>query len=226
MAGANDHLTKEHLGRLVPAVRRELRDAEARAAHRQEEENEMAAQLEGMNALQQSLLTPYPLETRLTTITSGIVKYFNADSCRIWMLRPGDLCQRGCVHSEADEGLCVSCMQDKCLHLVASSGCDTHNDDKGHRRVPFGFQTIGRIASGDEHRVLIQDAGNAPRDRACQLELVSFAGYQLRVPRGNPIGVLALFSKRPILPSEDAMLGELGNVVARAIQQAAEEEAL
>ena len=55
---------------------------------------------------------------------------------------------------------------------------------------------------------------------------MSFAGYQLRVPGGQTIGVLALFAKHPISADEDAMLDGLSSTAALVIQQAATEDAL
>jgi PAS domain S-box-containing protein len=55
---------------------------------------------------------------------------------------------------------------------------------------------------------------------------VSFAGYQLKIPGGETIGVLALFAKHPILSAEDTMLDGLGSNAARIVQQAIAEEEL
>lgn len=195
----------------------------------EEERAIMARQLEGINILQESLLKSAALETKLTGITNGVVQYFNADFCRIWVIRPGDRCQ-SCMHSETIEGKIICSHRDKCLHLLASSGRYTHIDGKEHSRVPFGFYKIGRIASGDVHKFLIKDVANEPQvhnhEWARSLGLASFAGYQLRVPGRESIGVLALFSKQTILPSEDAMLDGLSSAIALTIQRAAAEEAL
>jgi PAS domain S-box-containing protein len=196
----------------------------------EEERAVMARQMEGVNALQQSLLKAAPLEAKLTDVTSGVVQYFNADVCRIWTIRPGDLCERGCMHAEMSEGPRVCRDRDKCLHLRASSGRYTHIDGKAHGRVPFGCYKIGELASGNAHKFLVRDAMNDPsvhdREWARDLELASFAGYQLRVPGGEVIGILALFSKHAILPAEDAMLDGLSSAVALAIQQANADDAL
>jgi diguanylate cyclase (GGDEF)-like protein/PAS domain S-box-containing protein len=196
----------------------------------EEERATMAWQQEGVNLLQRALLKPVPLEAKLAGITDGIVHYFDADFCRIWLIRPGDLCAQGCIHATAMEELHVCRQRDKCLHLLSSSGRYTHIDGAVHRRVPFDCYKIGQIASGEAHKFLTNEVGRDPRihDRAWanHLGLVSFAGYQLRVPEGQTIGVLALFSKRPILPAEDAMLDGLSSAVALTVQQAAAENAL
>jgi len=196
----------------------------------EEERQKTLHRQQGISLLSQSLLAAGPLEGKLKTVTDNIVRLFDADFCRIWLIRPGDLCERGCVHAEVHEGPHVCRYRDRCLHLLASSGRYTHTDGKGHRRVPFGCYKIGRVASGQEHKFLTNDAVNDPRVHnhqwARELGLVAFAGYQLRAPGGETLGVLALFAKHPISPEEDAMLDALSSAVALVAQQAAAETAL
>ncbi|MCE5339957.1 MAG: PAS domain S-box protein [Planctomycetaceae bacterium] len=195
-------------------------------------EDEMKKMLQwqqGINILQQSLLAQVLLDDKLKTITDSIVKIFDADFCRIWLIRPGDKCQ-DCVHGEANEGTHVCRYRDKCLHLLASSGRYTHIDGKVHRRVPFGCYKIGLVASGEEHKFLTNDVQNDPRVHnnqwARELGLKSFAGYQLKVPGGETLGVLALFAKHTILPAEDAILDGLSNAAAFVVQQSVADEAI
>jgi PAS domain S-box-containing protein len=184
----------------------------------------------GVSRLQQSLLAPAPLEDKLRKVTDAIVREFDADFCRIWLIGPGDLCERGCPHAEMHEGPHVCRHRDRCLHLLASSGRYTQIDGRGHRRVPLGCYKIGGLASGEEAKFLTNDVPNDPNvhDRAWarELGLVSFAGYQLRTPGEETLGVLALFAKHPILADEDAMLDGLGSTVAVVVKQALAEEAL
>ena len=184
----------------------------------------------GVNRLQHRLLSPAPLENKLRQVTDAIVRLFDADFCRIWLIRPGDLCERGCPHAEVREGPHVCRRRERCLHLLASSGRYTHIDGPGHRRVPFGCYKIGRVASGEDPKFVCNDVRNDPSIHnqawARELGLESFAGYQLRTPLGETLGVLALFAKHPIQADEDAMLDGLGNTVARVVSQAGVEEAL
>ncbi|MDD5422492.1 MAG: PAS domain S-box protein [Candidatus Omnitrophica bacterium] len=194
-----------------------------------ENEREMTLKWqEDVNALRQSLLVPSPLEHKLKVITDSAVRIFNADFCRIWLTRPGDLCDKGCVHAKVTDGPHVCRFRNKCLHLVASSGRYTHIDGKGHARVPFGCYKIGLVASGEEHKFLTNDVPNDPRvhdhEWARELGLVSFAGYQLKNTSGDTFGVMALFAKHPILPAEDAMLYSLSVTISFVVQQAAAAE--
>ncbi|MFA6186069.1 MAG: PAS domain S-box protein [Phycisphaerae bacterium] len=184
---------------------------------------------QGVNIIQQSLLVQAPLEDKLKILTDSIVRIFDADFCRIWLIRPGDICQ-DCVHGEAKEGTHICHNHDRCLHLLASSGRYTSIDGRVHRRVPFGCYKIGLVASGEEHKFLTNDVQNDPRVHnnqwARELGLKSFAGYQLKIPGGETLGVLALFAKHPILPAEDAMLDGLSSTAAFIVQQVVADNAL
>ncbi|MBI5819631.1 MAG: PAS domain S-box protein [Verrucomicrobia bacterium] len=196
----------------------------------EEEREKILRWRQGVNQLQQSLLVPAPLEDKLKLVTDGIVQLFEADFCRIWLIRPGDLCELGCVHAELKLGPHVCRYRDRCLHLMASSGRYTHIDGKGHSRVPFDAYKIGRIASCKDRKFLTNDVTNDPRihnhEWARGLGLISFAGYQLRIPGVKTLGVLALFARHLILPIEDAQLDSLSSTLAQVIQHAQAEEAL
>jgi signal transduction histidine kinase len=183
-----------------------------------------------VDQLQQRLLGPAAFEEKIRSITDGIVRVFNVDFCRIWLTRPGDRCERGCVHASAENGSHVCRHRDNCLHLVASSGRYTHIDGKSHARIPFGRYKIGIIASGSKHKFLTNDVINDPgvhdREWAREFGLVSFAGYQLRVEKGEPIGVLALFAKHPISDAEDAILDGLSVSAAFVAQKNAVDSVL
>lgn len=185
---------------------------------------------ERLNRLLQSLLAPGPLAQKLKLVTDGVVEIFGADFCRIWCIGQGDLCEQGCMHAEEDNGVHICTMRNKCLQLIASSGRYTHTDGMVHRRVPFGAYKIGLVAAGEEHRFLTNDAAHDPRvhnhDWVRKLGLVSFAGYQLRPPDGETLGVLALFSTHAITTEEDTQLDMLGATTAQVIRAAQTESAL
>jgi signal transduction histidine kinase/CheY-like chemotaxis protein len=132
------------------------------------------------------------------------------------------MCDAGCIHARVQEGPHVCRYRDRCLHLIASSGRYTHIDGETHRRVPFGCYKIGRIAAGDEPKLLTNDLVNDPRihDPAWvkELGLVSFAAYRILSVEGNPAGVLALFSKHEISKEEDSFLETLSGTISQVIQ--------
>jgi two-component system sensor histidine kinase/response regulator len=196
----------------------------------EEARRQVTTRLEKVNRLQQALFGQGELSAKLRSITDAVVEIFDADFCRIWITKPGDRCESGCVHATVTEGPHVCRYRDRCLHLMASSGRYTHTDGEVHRRVPFGCYKIGRVAAAEEHKFLTNDVTHDPRVHnhqwAEQLGLVSFAGYQLRPPGGETLGVLALFSQRAISPEEDALLETLSHTTARVLQTARVQEAL
>jgi PAS domain S-box-containing protein len=183
-----------------------------------------------LNLLQQSLLSPGKLEQKLKKITDSVVDIFAADLCRIWITDFGDLCDDGCIHASVTDGPHVCHHKDRCLRLIASSGRYTHTDGEIHQRVPYGCYKIGRIASEQGQRFLTNDLQSDPliynHEWAKENGLVSFAGYQLRPPGGDALGVLALFSKQYITGEEDAQLNILSNTVTQVIQTARADEEL
>ena len=184
---------------------------------------------EKINRLNEALLISNNLIDKLKLITDNVVDIFDADFSRIWLIKPGDLCDSGCPHAKVVEGPHVCLYKAKCLHLVASSGRYTHIDG-GHDRVPFGCYKIGTVASGEEPKFLTNDVVNNPRvhdhEWAQIIGLVSFAGYRLLSGEGEVIGVLALFSKKAIAPEEDALLENIAGTTAQVIQTASAEDAL
>jgi hypothetical protein len=184
---------------------------------------------ERLNRLEQALLGPGEISQKLKIITGGVVEIFGADFCRIWRLGPGDLCEHGCMHAAVTEGPHVCKSRDQCLHLLSSSGRYTRTDGAVYRRVPVCAYKIGPLASGQEYKLLNNNVAGDHQIHnpqwARELGLVSFAGYQIRPPGGETLGVLALFSKKTITPEEDAQLGALSTSVARVINAAFADEA-
>ena len=187
------------------------------------ERNRLQQRIARLSALKEQLLGPSDLGEKLKLITDAVVEVFGADFARIWLLDEGDLCEKGCRHAGVTEGPGVCRDRSRCLHLAASSGRYTAINGS-HRRVPLGCYKIGRIASGEEPKFVTNDVPHDPRvhDRqwAASLGLVSFAGYRVLSPEGTPLGVLALFSKRPIDAGEEALLEDLANTTAQVIRRA------
>jgi PAS domain S-box-containing protein len=231
-AGAWDYVIKEHVMRLGPAILSSLEQNRLRYESKLAElaRSRLLQYQEQFNELYQALLAPGELEAKLKMITAGVVEILGVDFCRIWVIAPGDLCEHGCIHVSLNEGRDVCKFRARCLHLIASSGRYTHTDGAVHRRVPFGAFKIGRVASGQDHKFLTNDVANDPLVHnhawARELTLVSFAGYQIRPPDGETLGVLALFSKRAITPEEETQLDTLSCTVARVIGAAQVEKAL
>ncbi len=176
---------------------------------------------QGLNRIYDDILRTDDLHQRLSIITQGIVDTFDADFCRIWIIKPGDICGDGCIHAKVARAIHPCLDSSKCLHLAASSGRYT-SIQGSHKRVPFGYYKIGRIASGLEKKFLTNNVTSDPRvhnhEWAERLGLKAFVGYQLRDSMGGTIGVLALFSRHTISQDEYAILENVANTTGYIIQ--------
>jgi len=182
------------------------------------------------NALQELLLQPNPIEQKLKLVTEAVVRIVGADFARIWVIKPGDLCEAGCIHAQAAEGPHACRFRDNCLHLMASSGRYTHTDGRDHSRIPFGCYKSGKLAAGEGAKFLTNDVTNDPcvhnHTWAKELGLVSFAGYRLVDTGGTPLGVLALFSKQAISAEEDSLLEGIAHATCHVLHSERAEAAL
>ncbi len=182
-----------------------------------------------INTLKEYLLDHSGLEEKLMRITNDVVKIFNADFCRIWLIKPGDLCETGCIHAEVTEGPHICRFRERCLHLMASSGRYSHIDGD-HRRVPFGCYKIGLLAGGIHPKLLTNDVMRDKRihdhDWAGNLGLVSFAGYKLLSSDAIPIGILALFSKQMIFREDEILIDGIASTTSQVIQTSGAEDEL
>ncbi|MEI8311766.1 MAG: ATP-binding protein, partial [Verrucomicrobiota bacterium] len=186
--------------------------------------------LRELNALGELLMLPNPIEKKFKHVTDTVVRVFGADFARIWIIKPGDLCNIGCPHAQLAEGPHMCRFRDKCLHLLASSGRYTHTDGGVHARVPFGCYKIGKIATGEEFGFLTNEATTDPRVHdhawAKELGLTSFAGYCLTDAASNPVGVLALFSKQSISKNQNLLLRGFAHLAALTLIASRAEEKL
>jgi diguanylate cyclase (GGDEF)-like protein/PAS domain S-box-containing protein len=187
-------------------------------------------QLNDLNELQNLLLHPNTIQQKLQSVTENIVQMMGADFVRIWIIKPGDRCETGCMHAQVTDGPHACHLRERCLHLMSSSGRYTDTDSKMHGRVPFGSYKIGRIASGEEAEFLTNALTTDPRIHnrawAKELGLVSFAGYRLVDSIGAPLGVLALFSQQVISAEQDTFLHGIAQIVSQVLLAAQVEDKL
>ena len=150
----------------------------------------------------------------LARITAGLIEELGAALARVWLVGPGDACT-----SCAQAATCAH--RERCLHLRASAGLSTRLDG-GHRRVPLGALKIGQIAVA-VRPVLTNDLEGDPRitDKAWVRAhgLASFAGYPLAF-RGELLGVLAVFGRRPLSSEELGRLALFASQASVAIKNA------
>ena len=145
------------------------------------------------------------LKTILGECSEAIVRHLDAAFARIWTL-DGD---------------------GKMLELQASAGMYTHLDGP-HSRIPMGQFKIGMIAQ-ERKAHLTNDVLNDPRisNRAWAEKegMASFAGYPLSVG-DRTVGVLAMFSRKPVTPETTETLASGADLIAQGIERKRAQEAL
>lgn len=154
------------------------------------------------------------LQLVLTTITQGLVDELDAAFSRIWLLGPGDLCSD--CHKATD---CTNRV--RCLHLEASAGIYTNLHGE-YRRIPLGALKIGKIAQGWGALYtndVLEDDRLPNKQWMKENHLKSFAGFPLTF-RGELLGVLAMFGRRPLSEDEFGRMAVFAHEAAIAIKNA------
>jgi PAS domain S-box-containing protein len=145
------------------------------------------------------------LKTILRECSEAIVRHLDAAFARIWTL--------------SDDG--------QVLELQASAGMYTHLDGP-HSYIPMGRFKIGMIAQERKPHLtnnVLNDSRITDRAWAEKEGMASFAGYPLSVG-DRRIGVLAMFSRKPVTPETTEALASSADLIAQGIERKHAQEAL
>lgn len=198
----------------------ELQNREEQLQHQSDTERIINHELLAINELQRALYLARTAEDVARVVSDALVQRFDAHFARVWLKRPGDLCNACAL---ADH--CPA--HTECLHLISSSGCYTHVDGP-HRRVPLGAFKIGLIAQGRGKTIsndVVHDERVHDRPWAQREGLVSFAGLPL-TRDGRIIGVMAMFSRKPLADHRLETLDILAQLCCSALANVEQIEAL
>src|SRR5438874_2635176 len=206
-AGAQDFLTKGNLRRLIPAIERELREAEVRRErHRgQTALLERARLAELTSDVGIALTQSGGLRAMLQLCAEALVRHLDVALARIWTL------------DDAGE----------VLELQASAGMYTHIDG-AHSHVPLGCYKIGVIARDRRPQLTNQVVGDPQihdQEWVRREGLVAFAGYPL-VLHDRVLGVMAMFARHALSEFVPKALGSVASVVTVGIERKRAEQAL
>jgi len=89
---------------------------------RENEHKKIEERLSALNSLKEQIIRTSNFMDNLKLITDGVVDIFDAYFARIWIVKEGDLCEKGCVHSKVTEKYCFCRHRHHCLHLLVCSG--------------------------------------------------------------------------------------------------------
>src|SRR5216117_3557706 len=206
-AGAQDFLTKGNLRRLIPAIERELRDAEVRRERRRAQTAllERARLAELTSDVGIALTQGTDLRAMLQLCAAALVRHLDVAFARIWTLD--------------DAG--------RVLELQASAGMYTHING-AHSRVRLGQYEIGAIARERRPHLTNQVVGDPQvhdQEWARREGLVAVAGYPL-VVHDRVLGVVAMFARHPLSEFLPKALASMASAVAVGIERKRAEEAL
>ena len=138
------------------------------------------------------------LREMLQKCSEALVEYLGAALGRIWTLNPVD----------------------NVLELQASAGLYTHIDGP-HGRIALGQYKIGLIAQERKPHLtnaVIGDPLIHDQEWAKREGLVSFAGYPLLIDN-HVVGVIGLFSRKPMTEVSLAAVGSVADAIALGIQR-------
>jgi len=206
-AGAQDFITKGNLRRLIPAIERELRDAEVRRERRRGQTAllERARLAELTSDVGVALTQGGGVRAMLQLCAEALVRHLDVALARVWTLD--------------DAG--------QILELQASAGMYTHIDG-AHSRVPLGRYKIGAIARERRPQLTNQVVGDPQihdQEWVRREQLVAFAAYPLMV-HDRVLGVMAMFARHALSEFVPKALGSVASAVAVGIERKRAEEAL
>ena len=130
---------------------------------------------------------------------------------RVWRLRPGDICPTCALRAECRD-------RTTCLHLVTSAGLSTRLDGP-FRRFPIGAREVGKVVSTAKPFIAndsLEALGLADPSWLALHGVRGFAAFPLRRD-GASVGVLALFSRRPLEPDDVRGLTAAAELLALAL---------
>ena len=164
-----------------------------------------------------------PLDDILGLITRRLTERPYVALARIWLIKPGDLCDTCRFREECPD-------QISCLHLVASagkpqdeSGEDWSGKDGDFRRFPLGVRKVGKIGETGKPVVVMdleKDSQWIARPEWAKKEGIrSFAGQPL-IFKGMNQGVIAMFSRIPLAQENIDWLRLIADHAAAAIANA------
>jgi signal transduction histidine kinase/CheY-like chemotaxis protein len=153
------------------------------------------------------------LDRALSLIADQIAADLGAPTCKIWVVKRGDICDRCPLAS-----ICTN--RQMCMHLAAASGAAI---DKEYPRAPLALFSPSLLArggaldfndpngTGERLFGLQHGAQNEGRD--------SYALYPLRGSSGT-VGLIGVFNHRPIEQDEISKLRRLAPAAVAAVRMA------
>ncbi len=181
-----------------------------------------------LNKLQTDLVKPGTIEKKIRNISRTITESSNIDFAFIWLLRPGDLCNKGCVHGKTDLSKEHCIKEKKCFHLISKPNQNPGTDDE-FKRIPYGSLDLAYFFADSSGKFIInnlESESSIDIKKLVALGIKSLASFRLSNSQGESNGLLTLFSKRSISSEIESYLESIANLTSQIIINANSEEAL
>jgi transcriptional regulator with GAF, ATPase, and Fis domain len=160
-------------------------------------------EFESMKELLLGIARERSVDRLLNLIARGLARRPHTALARIWLIRPGDICDACAMEPECPD-------HRSCLHLVASDGqsladpeADWTRTSGRFSRIPLGAHRIGRavVRNRPEEIVDIRSdiAWITDPDWVASEAIIGFAGYPIS-HQTDVHGALALFTRIPLVP--------------------------
>ena len=183
----------------------------------------MSLAAEPLLSLAVTVTSELRVESVLRNIVQGLASQPGVALTRIWLLPPADLCGSGQGPSRSPE-------QTEYLRLVASAGTPVNSPGEdwsflqGHfSRLPLNVGKVGQVAANRNpihiRDLLPQNDWVLRPEWAKREGIRSFAGHPL-VFRNSLLGVIGVFSRKPLTEQESTWLGLFANQAAVAVANA------
>ncbi|MBI5057928.1 MAG: PAS domain-containing protein [Nitrospirae bacterium] len=171
-----------------------------------EEELKERMQLAELNAeVALSLAKSIALQNALQRCAESLVKYLDASFARIWTFN----------------------IEENVLELQCSAGIYTHTNGF-HSRIPFGQYKIGMIAKNLSPHLtnnILDDPLVHNQEWVRKEGMTAFAGHPL-VVENRLVGVMAVFSRKPLSATAVKALASIADVIAIGIERKRAEDEL
>ena len=183
--------------------------------------------LNGLHDIRGRLNDEGSLDSKLRLISDEAVRLLGVGVVRIWMLRPGDRCYRGCPFAAPyAEYPCLD--RTSCLHLVSISRSDPLND-WDLDRIPAKMFARGGLTTGEVSCLVSDDVAQDPRlsEYAWPDEpRIWLAAYRIADRQGGVMGAIALTRASPIREPEEVLLAGLAETASPIMYRGLAEQAL
>lgn len=208
-------------------IQANVRDVSERQRMEAQRDHAFARQ-ERINLLQRRLLEERSLPDKLQEIVDDVVAEIGCDVCGIWTVNEHHACDYARCSWRDAHGAHHCPGEDGCMRLAAAAGVGDTWRTLIFERMPFershysasACVQVSELLAGPLTRPTTEPGVRASSDD------VACSGFPLRLPGGEVMGVLAVFSREALPRDASAVLESVAHATSQAIHNARVAESL